>query len=174
MPRSPRELQISREAKICRWIAVIRRAPDLSAQQSCVSRAKESVTPLRCCSSASRSGRVAHGRARESDEAPHLISLVVRYPFTLPLATAHVHPCAVSTPQRRSAVTPTPPAAQPLKNHARDLLEAQLLPPLQCERADGDSSNRSDLLTPLQCERTDGDSSSRSNLSHRPTALPLC
>ena len=93
-----------------------------------------------------------------------MISLVVRYPFTLPLATAHVHPCAVSTPQRRSTVTPAPPAAQPLKNRARDLLEAQLLSPLQCERTGGDSSNRSNLLTPLQCGRTDGDSSNRSNL----------
>ena len=92
-----------------------------------------------------------------------LMSLAVRYPFALPLATAHVHPCAVSTPQRRSAVTPTPPAAQPLKNRARDLREAQLLSRF-IKRTDGDSSNRSKLLTPLQCGRTDGDSSNRSNL----------
>ena len=103
-----------------------------------------------------------------------LISLVVRYPFALPLATAHVHPCAVSTPQRRSAVTPAPPAAQPLKNRARDLLEAQLLSPLQCERTDGDSSNRSNLLTPLQCGRTDGDSSNRSNLYRAGPLRFLC
>ena len=95
--------------------------------------------------------------------ASRLISSVVRYPFTPPLATAHVHPCAVSTPQRRSAVTPTPPAAQPLKNRAPDLREAQLLSRF-IKRTDGGSSNRSNLLTPLQCGRTDGDSSSRSKL----------
>ena len=92
-----------------------------------------------------------------SAAARPLISLVVRYPFALPLATAHVHPCAVSTPQRRSTVAPTPPAAQPLKNRARDLHEAQLLSRF-IKRTDGDSSNRSNLLSRF-IKRTDGDSS---------------
>ena len=101
-----------------------------------------------------------------------VISLVVRCPYALPLATAHVHPCDVSTPQRRSTVTPTPPAAQPLKNRARDLREAQLLSRF-IKRTDGDSSNRSNLLTPLQCGRTDGDSSSRAKqLSNLPQKEP--
>ena len=83
VPRSPREQQIPRGAKICCEIAVIRCAPDPPARRSCVGDRDRDVTPLRCCSSASRSGRAAHGRARElAPKAPHLISLVVRYPFT--------------------------------------------------------------------------------------------
>ena len=66
-------------------------------------------------------GRLLYGSGSYLRQAPHfiqrrvspisgpLISAVVRCPFTSPLATAHVHPCDVSTPQRRSTVTPTPP-----------------------------------------------------------------
>ena len=82
VPRSPREQQIPRGAKICCEIAVIRCAPDPPARRSCVGDRNRSATPLRCCSSASRSGRAAHGRARESDGAPHLISPVLRCPFS--------------------------------------------------------------------------------------------
>ena len=90
VPRSPREQQISRRAKICCEIAVIRCAPDPSAQRSCVSGVYRNVTPLRCSTTASQNASAARRRARESDEAPHLISLVVRYSWPCPSDQEHL------------------------------------------------------------------------------------